>query len=192
MTNEELIEKYRSGDETVLTKLCRANERLVIKIARTFHQDGYELDDFISEAWLGFLDAVREFDSARGVAFASFASLKMRQHLIDVVRSYGTVSRQMPGPSTSFETIDLYGASSAKWESDDALLTEPAGENNVMSERVREVVAELPTEERAVVEAIYYRNETQVSTAEKMKVSRQRVQRLETSALESMKKALSH
>lgn len=192
MTNEEMVAQYRGGDESVLTKLCRANERLVAKIARSFHQDGYELDDFISEAWLGFLDAVREFDSARGVAFASFATLKVRQHLIDVVRSYGTVSRTMPGPSTSFDRLETFGSSSSKWESDEALLLHPEGDSNIMNDRIREVVAALPMEERVVIEAIYFHNETQLSTAERLGVSRQKVQRLETSALNTMKEALSH
>lgn len=178
MTNEEMVTAYRDGNEMMLTNLCRANERLVIKTARTFHQDGYDLDDFVSEAWLGFLGAVREFDGARGVTFASFASFKMRQHLINVVQSYGAASRTMPGAPIEIE--------------DDHAITEPESDNTIMGDHVRSVVSELPAEERAVIEAIYYNNETQLSTAKKMGVSLYRARQLEASALRSMKKALSH
>lgn len=177
--NEEnctILARHRAGDKKALAELCKLNERLVGAAAREYHNDSQELEDFVNEAWVGFLTAVEEYEIGRGFAFTTFAFMKIRQHLVDTVRGFSTVGRRMPGVAV---------------ELDENL---PAVENDalddIITDHVRVATATLPEPERKVIEARYYNHESQAATAARLGMSRQRVQRLEASALATLRDAL--
>ena len=53
-----------------------------------------EVDDLISEGWVGFFDAVKKYEPAKG-AFPSYASLRIRGAILDYLRSLDSVPRSV-------------------------------------------------------------------------------------------------
>ena len=71
--------KVAAGDTEARDRFIRANLRLVIKIAKRYKGRGLPIEDLIQEGNLGLLRAVDRFDPERGVPFASYAQLWIRQ-----------------------------------------------------------------------------------------------------------------
>ena len=53
---------------------------------------GVEVDDLISEGWVGFFDAVKKYEPTKG-PFPSYASLRIRGAILDYLRSLDSVPR---------------------------------------------------------------------------------------------------
>jgi len=53
-----------------------------------------EVDDLISEGWIGFFDAVKKYEPTKGT-FPSYASLRIRGAILDYLRSLDSVPRSV-------------------------------------------------------------------------------------------------
>jgi RNA polymerase sigma factor FliA len=56
---------------------------------------GIELDDLVHTGILGLIDAVKKFDPAKGVRFATYASLRIRGAMLDELRNLDWASRTL-------------------------------------------------------------------------------------------------
>lgn len=176
--NEEncsILARYRAGDKKALDELCEKNKNLVVAVAKKYCDNFQDLEDVINEAWLGFLIAVKEYDAVKNAAFSLFAFVKIRQHLGMDMRSNNRVKRKMPG---------------APLELEDTIAIEPDFDSMTRQE-LRDAIGILSSEERQVIESIYFNEESQIAVGEQMGLSRQRVQRLQTNALERLREELS-
>ena len=59
---KELLNKYRSGDESAKEKLLQSNLRLVIYFANRYRNKGLDFDDLIQEGNIGLLKAIEKCD----------------------------------------------------------------------------------------------------------------------------------
>lgn len=171
--NCSILARYRGGDKAALTELCEKNKNLVISEAKKVFFDGMELEDIVNEGWIGFLSAVEEFDAERNRNFAFFAWLKTRQHLYRMIQANHYKSRR------SGISVEL---------DDNAIIAEFDDEQ--MPRYVREAVERLPTDERAVITALYFNGELLADLVDRLNMPRRRVQRLEANALETLREAL--
>lgn len=83
----ELINKARAGDELALEKLFINYKNLAIKITRRYFLAGQDSDDLYQEAMIGLFKAYQSFDSEIKSDFKSFASLCINRQIQSAIKS---------------------------------------------------------------------------------------------------------
>ncbi|MBC8313907.1 MAG: RNA polymerase subunit sigma, partial [Bacteroidetes bacterium] len=66
-----LAQRIKQGDQIALEKLCKANLRFVVSVAKQYQSQGLSLPDMINEGNLGLIKAAKRFDETRGFKFIS-------------------------------------------------------------------------------------------------------------------------
>lgn len=86
-TDEALLQAVREGDRSAEETLIMRYTRLARACARPLFLAGGDSEDLVQEGLMGLLDAIREFDSSQGAAFATFAQVCVQNRLRSAVRS---------------------------------------------------------------------------------------------------------
>src|SRR6056297_3178127 len=78
----ELSRRIEMGDDAALTRMIKANLRLVVKIARSYLSSGVSLLDLIQEGNIGLMKAAEKFDYRKNVRFSIYAAWWIRQSIL--------------------------------------------------------------------------------------------------------------
>lgn len=134
-TDEELVERYRLGDDDAFEWLVERYGASALRFARYLVRDGHLAEEIAQDAFVKLVGVVRDggFDPARG-RFASFFFRMVRHLSIDRMRA------RSRGPQIA-EDLDPQESVGAP----DLLLQKER------CAQVREIVATLPERERAAI-----------------------------------------
>lgn len=72
----------KQGDKEALQQLIKANLRLVVKIAKQYVTQDYQLMDIIQDGNLGLIKAAEKYDYRREVRFSTYASWWIKQSIV--------------------------------------------------------------------------------------------------------------
>lgn len=81
----ELATKSHNGDIAARNKLVEHNVRLAITIAKSYQNQGVDLEDLVIAAELGLIHAAEQFDPTVGVKFISYACHHIRHEITDML-----------------------------------------------------------------------------------------------------------
>ena len=99
ITNDELlVANARAGDTHALELLMHSFKPLVKSKAKDYFLTGGDLEDLIQEGMIGLYKAFLDFDPAKNVKFASFASLCVVRQIQTAIKA---ASRQKHMPLNS-------------------------------------------------------------------------------------------
>jgi RNA polymerase sigma factor for flagellar operon FliA len=87
-----------SNVESSLEELVKTHTALVRRIA--YHLLGrlprnIAIDDLIQAGMIGLLEAIKQFDASKGAAFETYATIRIRGHILDEVRRNDWVPRSV-------------------------------------------------------------------------------------------------
>ena len=187
----ETFAALRTGDRSAREKIIRHNLRLVAHVAKKYYAQPGDQEDLISIGTIGLMKAVDTFDTTRKARFATYASRcienELRMHFRRERRNGVVVSLQ--------ETLEAGKEDSALTLSDvlqDGFCMEDACERQDEARRLRRLIEGLPARERKLILLRYglagQPPLTQLETAQLLQISRSYVSRLETHALNQLRK----
>ena len=179
MSNEELAERIRGGDESLIPQLWDQVERFVSMQARHYlravEERGttpvFEADDLVQEAYFAMLRAVDYFDAGRGgflgilelcckTAFAEVAGYRRSKQRSDALSK--SISGDVPlvedGDLTLIDTIPA-----------DGLAVEDAATAAMYQQQLHDALdhalSDLTTRQEMILRRRYYQGETQEAIA---------------------------
>ncbi len=117
VTDEELIDRLRSGEERITDYICDKYKNLVRSKAKSMFIIGGDSEDLIQEGMIGLFKAVRDYDSGRDASFYTFADLCISRQMYTAVQAS---QRQKHIPLNTY--ISLYGNAVAEDKEEPNLL----------------------------------------------------------------------
>ena len=85
MTDDELVELARSGDQAALETILLRYKPLVHKKSQPYYLAGGDDDDVVQEGLIGLYKAVMEFDKTKFPLFKVFAGVCIERRIISAV-----------------------------------------------------------------------------------------------------------
>lgn len=88
----ELTKRIKQGDIDARNKLCKANLRFVISVAKQYSGHA-PLPDLVNEGNIGLIKAAEKFDETKGFKFISYAVWWIRQAIMQFLAENGRLVR---------------------------------------------------------------------------------------------------
>ena len=187
----ELFIKAEKGNSVAREKLILHNLRLVSHIVRKYYSSAKNQEDLVSIGTIGLIKAVDSFKISGGARFATYAAKCIQNEILMHLRSQKKLAAEVSLNDTI--DVDRDGNPLTYMDvvcSDESLDTEIA-RKLTSAKAIRLVNTALEPRQRKIIILRYglggHKPLTQNQVAERLKISRSYVSRLEKSALAKLK-----
>lgn len=102
-TDDELIDRLRRGEESIMDYICDKYKNLVRSKAKSMFILGADNEDLIQEGMIGLFKAVRDYDMGRDASFYTFAELCISRQMYTAVQAS---KRQKHLPLNTYVSLD--------------------------------------------------------------------------------------
>ena len=142
LTDEELIIKYRDGDQAILNFICEKYKPLVLKNSKKYFLVGGENEDLIQEGMIGHFSAIGDYNISSYVTFFHFAQMCIDRQMIKAIEAS---NRKKHSPLNAY--VSLYGEDGEEREEpafttdDPAELVIEAEENLDLIDRLKKALS---------------------------------------------------
>ncbi len=187
----EYFEKMQNGDEGARNKIIEHNLRLVAHIVKKYHASGVDQDDLISIGTIGLIKAVSGYSYKKETKFATYASRCIENEILMYFRSLKKTSQEVfisepidtDSEGNSLSLMDIVA--------DEHDIADDI-EEKLRSEKLYKYIAEsLTPRERTIIKLRYglccTTPLTQREVAQRLKISRSYVSRIEKKAISKLK-----
>lgn len=188
----EYFEKYKLGDKNAKDILINHNLRLVAHIVKKYALAG-EADDLISVGTIGLIKAINSFEYGKGTQLSTYAARCIENEILMLLRVNKKHKNVMSleeclGQDKDGNDVDLSDIIPA----DDEEILDVV-ENNIITQKILKIIHEKLSPREEEILMLRYgiggnKSYTQREVAEKLNISRSYISRLETKALEIIKK----
>lgn len=124
LSNEQLVEAAKKGDEEAKNSLCQRNKGLVLKYAKKYAsmcRNCLSEDDLYSAGQIGLLQAIDHYDSKKGSLFSTYAVYRIRKAILTEIQSYNypiRIPADMQEKIRKVRQVEYELASEGIWEED--------------------------------------------------------------------------
>ena len=191
---EQLLQGMIEGNISCRNRLIEHNLRLVAHVVKKYSNTMYETDDLISIGTIGLIKAVDTFNQEKGIRLATYASRCIENELLMLMRSSKKQSKEVSifepiGSDKEGNTIQLLDICVAE-EVDVIGQMEEQQNLSKLQEYIDKVLTKREKEIIVLRYGLYGGREiTQREIAEKFRISRSYVSRIEKKALKKLKAA---
>lgn len=189
---KEYFLKYKNGDKEAKDKLINHNLRLVTHIVKKYAGTS-EADDLISVGTIGLIKAINTFEYGKGTQLSTYAARCIENEILMLLR----VSKKHKNVMSLDESLgqdkdgnDIELADIIPADEEEVL---SQVENNVITTKINKLIDEKLSQREAEIIKMRYGIGgkpalTQREVATKLGISRSYISRLETKAIEIIKK----
>lgn len=189
---EELLLRYKQGDQSARDTLIERNLRLVAYVSKKYQKENKDTDDLISIGTIGLIKAVNTFKTDKNIRFATYAVRCIENEILMVLRSekklVNEVSIEEPiGKDTEGNEICLMDI---LYNDEESVFNDALGKIN--QKKLYNAIEECLTEREREIIILRYglgggRNIPQREIAQMFGISRSYVSRIEKKALEKLR-----
>lgn len=105
LTDEQLVDLYRKGEVSAFEELYVRYNKVVRSFVRSYYLVGGDEDDLYQEAMLGFLSAVRTFESEKS-KFSTFAITCIKNNVYNAINRSKADKHKALNSSVSILEVD--------------------------------------------------------------------------------------
>ena len=190
----ECLKRMREGDQSARDELIEHNLRLVVHIIKKYYPNARDQDDLISIGTIGLIKAASTFDCEKGARFATYASRCIENEILMNFRSKKKTAQDVYLSDPIDTDKDGNALTLLDIMADETSMVEEI-ENKMRESKLRRLVRNLPDEREREIIVLRYglsgrEPMTQREVAQRLKISRSYVSRIEKKALERLKTGL--
>lgn len=146
-TDEELIERLRSGEQELEDYLMEKYKGMVLKKAHAMFIVGGEREDLIQEGMIGLFRALRDYQPGKSATFATFANLCVERQLYKAIEMSGRLKNKPLNSYISLSEEESPILDSLAFEQQDPEAIVIDRENvNVIQEKIRQHLSPFETQ----------------------------------------------
>ncbi len=105
LTDEELLEKIKNGDDKAENEIFARYKDLVTKISRSYFIVGGDLEDLNQEGMIGLYKAIKGYSGHKETSFKTFAIICIKHQIQSAIKKANTNKNKPLSSAVSFQSF---------------------------------------------------------------------------------------